>query len=241
VKRVASLSCIAALFAAGVAGQVVLSKTGPNGGRAVGEGVVAALGGLRSLAAEVVWFRAERLQEQGRHGELVQLAAMLTFLEPHEPEVWIYSAWNLAYNISVRMPREEDRWPWVYEGVKLLRDGGLAWNPRSAALCRELATLFELKIGTDYDTASAHYRREWRKIVEDVRSRGAWGELGMDAGKMAEVEREYGVSDWTDPQASALYWAREGLACADEKESPFLNEIVRISRKLYSKRTETQK
>lgn len=241
MKRVASFSCIAALFAVGVAGQFVLFRTGPNGARAVGEGVVAALGGLRALAAEVVWFRAERLQEQGRHGELVQLAAMLTFLEPHEPEVWRYSAWNLAYNISVRMPREEDRWPWVYEGVKLLRDGGLSWNPRSADLYRELATFFELKIGADYDTASPYYRREWRKIVEDVRARGAWSELGMDAGKMAEVEREYGVSDWTNPQASALYWAHEGLAYADEKERPFLKEIVRISKKLYSKSTETPK
>ena len=52
------------------------------------EMIVAGLGGFRGIASEVVWFRADRLQSEGRYGELAQLATWLTYLEPHTPEVW---------------------------------------------------------------------------------------------------------------------------------------------------------
>ena len=213
-RRLCVAAAVAALLAAGVAGQLFLARQRPGSAPVVGESFVAALGGLRTLAAEVVWFRADRLQDEGRFGELVQLTRLLTFLEPHEPEVWNYSAWNLAYNISVRMPREKDRWPWVHEAVRLLRDEGLRWNPHSAKICRELAFIFELKIGANYDTASPMYREEWRKVVEDVAARNAWG----------------------NPQASAIYWATHGLATADEDDVRFLKETIRQSKVLYSKK-----
>ena len=234
-RRLAVFSCAALLFAVGVAGQFALARNGVTGSPVVGESFIAALGGLRSLAAEIVWFRADRLQEQGRFGEIVQLSSMLTFLEPHEPEVWVYAAWNMAYNISVRMPREKDRWPWVYEGIKLLRDQGLKWNPRDATLYAELATLFQLKVGLDHDTAGPYYREEWRRIVEDVSSRGAWHELAMDPAEMSEIGKSYGIDDWTNPQASAIYWAHRGLAFADESERGLLEMKLSLSRKLYSK------
>ncbi len=230
------MAAIVLLLAIGVAGQVALARARPGRTPAVDESFIAALGGFRSLAAEVVWYRADRLQDKGRYGELLQLASLLTWLEPHDAEVWTYTAWNLAYNISVRMPRLEDRWPWVYAGVRLLRDEGLRWNPQDLDICRELAFFFELKIGLpDYDVAAPLYREEWRKIVEDVRSRGAWEEIGMEPKKMSEIERRYGIDDWTNPFASAIYWAVEGLSGTRARERPYLNEVVRQSKMLYDR------
>ena len=93
------------------------------------EMIVAGLGGFRGIVSEVVWFRADRLQNEGRYGELAQLATWLTYLEPHTPEVWAYTAWNLAFNVSVTMPTPADRWRWVSAGLRLLRDDGLSFNP----------------------------------------------------------------------------------------------------------------
>lgn len=232
----------ALLFAAGAAGQVMLAHSRTGTRSSVDEGVLAALGGFRSLAAEVVWYRADRLQNAGRFGELVQLASLLTWLEPHDPEVWAYSAWNLAYNISVRMPREEDRWPWVREAIRLLRDEGLRKNPSEAALFRELAFMFELKIGVDDNDTAAHiYRREWRKIVEDVKVRGAWNELGFDTARMSEIERLYGVTDWTNPFASAIYFAHYGVECADAAQAPFLRTILEQSVRMYREGPKSRK
>ncbi|MBO4286648.1 MAG: hypothetical protein J5985_00600 [Kiritimatiellae bacterium] len=54
--------------------------------------ILAGLGGFRGIASEVLWFRAERLQDEGRYMELVQLSDWLTRLEPHASETWVYMA-----------------------------------------------------------------------------------------------------------------------------------------------------
>jgi hypothetical protein len=231
MKGIKAVVIIVALMGLSVAGQFHLSSKRAGSAPALAQGALAALGGFRSIAAEIIWFRADRLQEEGRYVELAQLASLLTFMEPHTTEVWSYAAWNLAYNISVMMPTPEDRWRWVLAAVRLLRDEGLTLNPASPELCRELAWLFELKIGTDIDSAAEVYRAKWKEIVEDVRSRGAWSELKMDPKRMLAIEHATGFDDWTDPQMSAMYWASIG-GCKD---------IIRQAREIYRKRRNLEK
>ncbi len=236
MKRILYILAVVSLLAAAFVGQMALRGARPASAPAMTEGALAALGGLRSIAAEVVWFRADRLQDEGRYVELAQLSSTLAFLEPHTPEVWSHAAWNLAYNISIMMPTPEDRWRWVYAAICLLRDKGLALNPVDSELYRELAWMFELKLGTDLDSAAATYRAKWREIVEDVERRSAWSELRMDGAVVGEIRRTYGVSDVADPQFSAIYWAHLGKAVATQKEDfLFLNEIIRQSRHIYFK------
>ena len=178
--------------------------------------VIALLGGFRSIAAEVVWFRTERLQDSGRYAELAQLAAWLTFLEPHTPEVWSYAAWNLAYNVSVMMPTPEDRWRWVEAGLKLLRDDGLRLNPGDGTLHREIAWLFLAKIGGSLDDASPYYRSAWKGKVESARASGDWSGLKLDPALMSAIDSDYGKQDWTHPYASSLYWAHRGLSLSTD-------------------------
>lgn len=236
MKRILYVFVVVVLLAVAFVGQLVLRRARPASAPAMTEGALAALGGLRSIAAEVVWFRADRLQDEGRYVELAQLSSTLAFLEPHTPEVWSHAAWNLAYNISIMMPTPEDRWRWVYAAICLLRDKGLVLNPRESELYRELAWMFQLKLGTNLDTAAPTYRAKWREIVEDVERRSAWSELRMDGAVVGEVRRTYGVSDVTDPLFSAIYWAHIGRVVATQKEDlMFLNEIIRQSRRIYSR------
>ena len=210
-SRIFKAGAVAVLVALALGGQLLLGRNRPSGGApALAEGTLATLGGLRSIAAEVVWFRLDRLQDEGRYVELAQLVNVLAHLEPHTPEVWSYAAWNLAYNVSIMMPDAESRWRWVEAAISLLRDDGLRLNPKSRELHRELAWLFQLKLAADLDSAAPVYRRLWREKVEDVRKRGAWDELKMDPSEMARVEQETGLDDWGDPLLSAIYWARLG-------------------------------
>lgn len=225
-----------ALVGLSIGAEVALKYREAARAPALAEGAFVALGGLRSIAAEVIWFRADRLQDEGRYVELAQLASALTAMEPHTPEVWSYAAWNLAYNVSIMMATPEDRWRWVEAALRLLRDEGLKLNPEDPDLCRDLAWLFELKLGADIDSAAATYRRIWREKVEDVARRDAWEELKMDRAKMREIERRMGLSDWTDPCLSAIYWALEGLPRATGREEAMLREIVRQSVVIYRKR-----
>lgn len=234
--KVRGIIVLALLVVAAVAAQVGVAKMRPATGPAVAESAFAAFGGIRSIASEIVWFRADRLQDEGRYVELAQLAHALTLSEPHTPEVWSYAAWNLAYNVSVMMNTDADRWRWVKNALTLLRDEGLKYNPKSAELYKELAMLFEFKLGLDIDDAAGYYRTEWRKLVEDVARRNAWEELGMKPEKMSELERAARITDRGDPLYSAVYWALEGVPFADKNTGPFLNEIIRQSLAIYAKR-----
>lgn len=234
MKRLVPAVLAVLLSIVAVVAQFALRAGRTSAAPAVAEGALAALGGLRSLAAEVVWFRADRLQDEGRYVELAQLASTLAYLEPHTPEVWSYAAWNLAYNISVMMPTYEDRWRWVDAAIVLLRDRGLELNPAEGELYRELAWLFELKLGTNLDAAAAVYRAKWRETVEDVARRGAWDELRMDRKTVDEVKAAYGLEDVGDPLFSAVYWAHVGRAVSSNKEDEaFLNAIIRQSVAIY--------
>lgn len=181
---------------------------------AAAEMVVAGLGGFRGLAAEAIWFRADRLWDEGRYGELAQLASWLTFLEPHTAEVWSYAAWNLAYNVSVVMPTAADRWRWVKAGLRLLLDDGLRLNPFDPRLYGSIANMFSMKLGANTDDAAAYYREQWKSMVEVAMASGDWSEVKLDPVKMRAIEAEYGAQDWTHPLASSLYWAHLGLQCA---------------------------
>ena len=241
-KRIllAALAAFLALLSVGL--QFALRVARPASAPAMTEGALAAFGGIRSIVAEVVWFRADRLQDEGRYVELAQLASTLSYLEPHTPEVWSYAAWNLAYNISIMMPTYEDRWRWVNAAIVLLRDKGLVINPTESELYRELAWLFELKLGTNLDMASPVYRAKWREIVEDVARRDAWEELRMDRRVMDEVTKAYGLSDVADPMYSAVYWAHIGRVVSKKKEDlAFLNEIIRQSCAIYRRSRKEEK
>lgn len=238
MKRMLGIVTIGLLLAVSVGSQFVLRAHRPGATSVLAEGAFATIGGLRSIAAEVIWFRADRLQAEGRYVEMAQLASALTFMEPHTPEVWSYAAWNLAYNVSVMMASDEDRWRWVEAAIKLLRDEGLRLNPGSPELCRELAWMFELKIGANIDSASPLYRRKWAETVADVKSRGAWEELGMDAKEMLRIECATGFDDWSNPQLSAIYWAAKG-GCRDIVQQASI--IYRRNKGIENKRKENKK
>ena len=88
-----------------------------------------ALGGFRGLISNVLWIRANDLQNDDKFFEAAQLADWITELEPHFTQVWLFQAWNMAYNISVKFKDAPDRWRWVERGIELLRDDGLRYNP----------------------------------------------------------------------------------------------------------------
>ena len=210
--------CIGVLLLACAFGAWRLQPRTATAGETQSEMIIAGLGGFRGLIAEVVWFRADRLQDEGRYAELAQLASTLTMLEPHTPDVWSYAAWNLAYNVSVMMPDAPERWRWVEAGIRLLRDDGLRLNPGEPALYRELAWMFLAKIGGTLDTAAPYYAEEWAKKIKAAQSSGEWSSLKLEPERMKAVDAEYGALDWTSPLATALYWAHAGLARAVRHE-----------------------
>lgn len=194
------------------------------------------LGGFRGMLADVLWFRAGRLQSEGRYVELVQLADWITRLEPQSSAIWAYHAWNMAYNVSAMLSEPAERWRWVQNGLALLRDDALRYTGDDPRLCFEIGLLFQYKMGTPLDRAHAYYQWRWAAAMQELfqgpgptLARLAQPEFrdalrsayGMEAALVSQVDGRYGPLDWRLPETHAIYWAHLGRSRApDQRHFP---------------------
>src|SRR5277367_3077885 len=124
-----------------------------------------ALGGFRGLISNYLWIRANDLQQDDKFFEAAQLADWITDLEPHFAQVWVFQAWNMAWNISVKFKDFTDRWHWVEHGMELLRDDGLRYNPDNTLLYQWLGWIFQSKLGQNVDDANLYYKQQWAEAM----------------------------------------------------------------------------
>jgi hypothetical protein len=126
------------------------------------------MGTLRALAIDIAFIRLEELKQENRFFELMQLSDWLCKLAPRYPSVWSYSAWNMAYNISVSEYTPEARWLWVSNGIDNLRNRGLRYNDNSIKLYKELAWTFYHKVGDILDDYHWAYKLELALQMESI-------------------------------------------------------------------------
>ena len=126
------------------------------------------LGTFRALVIDWAAIRAERLKEEGKVYEALSLHETVCALAPRFPKMWAYAAWNMAYNISVGQYSPEARWQWVNNGIKILRDKGIQYNPKSVTLYKELAWIYWHKIGDFLDDEHWNYKRALGVEIERV-------------------------------------------------------------------------
>jgi hypothetical protein len=129
-----------------------------------------AMGAFRGLVVDILWVRADKLKEQGQFFDARQLAEWITTLQPRFGAVWEFHAWNMAYNISVAIPasQPDQRWRWVKNGYELLRDQGIPLNPKNLQLYRELARIFQHKIGSVSDDVHRYYKLQLAMALEPL-------------------------------------------------------------------------
>jgi hypothetical protein len=219
-----------------------------------------ALGGFRGLISNYLWIRSNDLQLDDKYFESAQLADWITDLEPHFAQVWVFQAWNMAYNISVKFKENapgdySDRWRWVERGIQLLRDQGLNYNPNEVLIFRELAWFFQHKMGQNLDDGNIFYKEEWAKEMTPFF--GADGtnfenlihpqtaeqqtnalvlrqKYKIDPEFAQKTDAQYGPLDWRLPEAHAIYWAARGLEMAKEnpgKVKP--DDLIQLRRVIY--------
>ena len=126
------------------------------------------LGTFRALAIDWAAIRAGRLKEEGKTYEALELHKMVCRLAPRFPSAWLYAAWDMAYNISVLKYSPEERWQWVQNGIRILRDEGIQYNPKAGALYKELGWIYWHKIRDFLDDEHLNYKRALGVQMERV-------------------------------------------------------------------------
>ena len=152
-----------------------------------------ALGSFRGLVADLLWLRSNSLQQKGNYFEMVQLARWIVDLQPSFSGATAYLAWNMSYNISVTCSDFADRWRWVNEAIKLVRDKALDYNPEDPELYRELSWTYFHKLGNILDDANLYYKN--RLAVEMLSVLGTnypdWKTLAAAPASRREFEKKY--------------------------------------------------
>ncbi len=125
-------------------------------------------GGLRAPLLTYLWLRSQQLKNDGKFFDARQQRDLICDLSPHFPGVWSYHAWDMAWNISAATHTPEERWMWVSNGIRLLRDRGLYYNPENLVLHKELAWIFFSKMGQYTDDMHMTYKRRWAGEMHNV-------------------------------------------------------------------------
>ena len=115
------------------------------------------LGPFRNLMVSALWLRMDRLQKQGKFFEMVQLADWLLRVQPENATAAQYLAWNMAYNITVTQQNYDVRRRWIKKALETLQTA-MKYNPNDPILYREMAWIYQHKLGDELDNAGPYYR-----------------------------------------------------------------------------------
>lgn len=117
---------------------------------------IAALGGFRSLVADLLWVEAVTDWEKVEYGKMNLKFGTVTTLVPHNVMFWDMSAWHMAYNASVAV-MEDKQEPKIALRKKRQREyfllgkdyieHGIANNPHAHDLYQMQAKIASEKLG----------------------------------------------------------------------------------------------
>ena len=211
IQILSVLAAVAALFVAGTLlprivaasdeGKLRYTNVSVEGAPPI-VAIGAAVGALRGLVVDYLWIRLQQMRELSQFYDARRLADLITKLQPRFGEVWAFHGHNLAYNLSVMTSTPEERWRLVNEGIDLVRNKGIRYNPNDLILYKELGWWFAHKIDGLSDDAHLYYKRElakeWHLLLGEPpagsSARAAWLQ-GASPGRAAS---RFQGEDWRD-------------------------------------------
>jgi len=192
-----------------------------------------ATGAFRGLVVDVLWMRADKLKEDGQFFDARQLAEWITILQPRFASVWVFHAWNMAYNISVAIPatQYDQRWRWVRNGYELLRDEAITkYKLSNIELYHELARILQHKMGGLSDDVHKYYKLQLALMMDPL--------LNSEDNQLTRSDNGYfdalaeTPADWeamvADPNVAALVKALKSADSAFSDEDTFARTYLSL-------------
>lgn len=119
-------------------------------------------GGFRGIAVDFLWARAIARHEEKKYYELLAINNLISKLQPNFPAVWIFQAWNMAYNIAHEWDSPQNKWKWVHTGLNFAKKGAIK-NPNSGDLFFELGYMYFHLFDQRFFKYAAYYREQLKK------------------------------------------------------------------------------
>jgi len=125
-----------------------------------GEAVKLATLGMRGIAANILWEKANRYKMKKDWTNLSATLEQVVRLQPNFVSVWRFQGWNLAYNVSAEFDDFRERYRWVIRGIDFLKEG-TKYNTHNAHLPWYIGWVISQKIGRSDE--KLQFRRLFKK------------------------------------------------------------------------------
>ncbi|MBS1708650.1 MAG: hypothetical protein JSS65_08015 [Armatimonadetes bacterium] len=109
-----------------------------------------ALAGFRELVAGILWVRADSFFDEGNYDAILPIIRLVTWLDPHEIDVYATGMWHIGYNFTDEESRSDRRY--IPSALALGKEGSAA-NPNTYELFFETGWMWYHKVDDDYDQA----------------------------------------------------------------------------------------
>jgi tetratricopeptide (TPR) repeat protein len=183
------------------------------------EFALGAASGFSQAIAGLLWVRTDEFFDQGEYDAIIPMVRIITWLDPHNIDVYETGAWHLDYNFTDTDQRSDRRY--IPVSIALLEEG-IANNPSVSELYSDLAfTHYYRKIG-DYPKSAYWFERAEKIPGWDVTKVGhglahaytAEGQIqkAIDQWKYCISMHEQRINETTDP--SLLYSEKSSLQVA---------------------------
>jgi len=137
----------------------VVTQVGNNPVVLPSQFVVGTIIGFREVVAGLLWVRANDFFHRGNYDAIVPLTRIITWLDPHQIDVYSTGAWHLAYNFVDHRHRADRRY--LLPAIRFL-DEGIENNPSVWDLYFDQGfTMYYLKV-YDYNKAAM-----WLKLAQE--------------------------------------------------------------------------
>jgi hypothetical protein len=169
------------------------------------------MGGLRALAVIYLWTRYSDLLQDQQWLEAVQIAELITRVQPRNEEVWSYLVRDLVYNIPVNLEDRQEKWRYIAKGLAMGEEGARR-NPLSPFIYFDMGSLLYHRLQQDPVLAEYHRRARGRNPFAESRE---WFEASRQA-----------LAKWTRREGTeATYYSPSGLRVSDEILSGFIRDV----------------
>lgn len=115
-----------------------------------GQFMVASMTGFKEVIASALWVRADTFFHSGQYDAIVPIVRLVTWLDPHNLDVFTTGAWHLDYNFVDANQMSDKRY--IPASIALLKEG-IKNNPKIWDLYFELGWTHYLKKLQDNETA----------------------------------------------------------------------------------------
>lgn len=204
-----------------------------NGNQASGlsaDQLLFALAGFRELVAGILWVRADSFFDEGNYDAILPIIRLVTWLDPHEIDVYATGMWHIGYNFTDEESRSDRRY--IPAALALGKEGAAA-NPNTYELFFETGWLWYHKVDDDYDQAVKWWEEAAKHDDIQPARRNILAQAYLRDGKVEKALDLYGtLLDKAEKElkASTDFQAHQNR---DTIESNLDNLLVRMAQRGY--------